>query len=44
VDIRVEKRGNKSLKTTNPTMGGMKQGGLLRQVGSLTEKWHISPS
>jgi len=39
VDVRVEKRSNKLLNKTNPTMGGMKQGALSRQVGSLTGKW-----
>ena len=36
----MEKRSNKSLKTTIPIIGGMKQGTLSRQIGSLTEKWH----
>ena len=38
--VRVEKRSNKSLKTTIPIIGGMKQQGALSiQVGSLMERY-----
>jgi len=41
MDVRVEKRSNKSLKTTIPIIGGMKQDVLSRQVRSLTGKWRL---
>ncbi len=34
-------RAANSLRTTNPIMGGTKQGLLSRQVRSLTDKWHF---